>query len=371
MKTIGLIVNPIAGLGGRVGLKGTDGFNTVERARSLGATPESSQRAAEAVRALGSVAASARFVTAPGEMGENVVAECGGQPDVLAMTLGDRTTADDTRAAAGLMQERGVDLLLFAGGDGTARDVVSQVGNGVVCLGIPTGVKMHSAVFAVNPPRAGELAAHYLFDDARRTRSAEVMDIDERALREGHVVAQLFGYMTIPFRRGHVQGLKAGSSDDERVTQQAIARETVERMDDGVAYLVGPGTTTAAVMQVLGLDFSLIGVDLVRGGRLLGRDLGEEELLRMLKDLDGGIIVTPVGGQGYLFGRGNQQISAKVIRAVGKERITIVATPQKLNALRGDPLRVDSGDADTDRWLTGYYRVISGYRSTSVYRVSA
>jgi len=371
MKTVGLIVNPIAGMGGRVGLKGTDGAETVERARSLGAIPESSRRAAHALRPLTSPLASTRFVTPPGEMGENAIAACGMESDLLAMKVGDRTTADDTRAAAELMQKMAVDLILFAGGDGTARDVVSQVEGRVVCLGIPTGVKMHSAVFAVNPHRAGELAAHYLSEDAGRTRAAEVMDIDEEALRKGHVAAQLFGYMTIPFRRGHVQGLKSGSTDDERFTQQAIAREVVERMDDDVTYVVGPGTTTAEIMRALGLDFSLVGVDLVRGGQLLGRDLGEDGLLRMLKNQEGGIIVTPVGGQGYLFGRGNQQISTKVIRAVGKTGIIIVATPQKLNALRGDPLRVDSGDADTDAWLAGYYRVVSGCRSSSIYRVSA
>jgi predicted polyphosphate/ATP-dependent NAD kinase len=370
MKTVGLIVNPVAGMGGRVGLKGTDGAETLEKARSLGARPESSNRAIHAVNALVSSSERVRFLAAPKTMGENAVRACGAGPEVLAMNVGDETTAEDTIRAAEQMKELGVDLLLFAGGDGTARDIVAQVQDQVVCLGVPTGVKMHSAVFAVNPARAGELAAHYLFKEPRRTRASEVMDIDEEAFRKGHLSARLFGYMTIPFRRGHVQGQKAGSPEDERFVQQAIATGIVHRMKKDVAYVIGPGTTTAEIMKVLGLDFSLLGVDLVRNKELLGRDLSEDEILARLGKGRARIIVTPVGGQGYLFGRGNQPISARVIRKVGKEDLIIVATPTKLTSLRGEPLRVDSGDTETDQWLSGYYRVASGAIDISVYRVS-
>jgi len=370
MRTIGLIVNPVAGMGGRVGLKGTDGAETLKKARSLGARPESSRRATDAMRALTSYSKQLRFITAPKEMGERVLRECGAEPEVLAIDVGDRTTAEHTRDAAERMKDLGVDLLLFAGGDGTARDIVTRVQDQLVCLGVPTGVKMHSAVFGVNPARAGNLATHYLFEEPRRTRAAEVMDIDEEALREGHVAARLFGYMTVPYRRGHVQGLKAGSAEDERYVQQAIASGIVHRMEEDVAYVVGPGTTTAEIMKLLGLDYSLLGVDLLRNKELLGKDLTEEELLTLLGEGPARIIVTPVGGQGYLFGRGNQPISARVIRKVGKEQLIIVATPNKLSILRAEPLKVDSGDAETDRWLSGYYRIASGDRDTSVYRVA-
>ncbi|MFC1575570.1 ATP-NAD kinase family protein [Gemmatimonadota bacterium] len=371
MTTIGLIVNPIAGMGGKVGLKGTDGKETLARARTLGATPESSRRATEALKGLGPGSEGFGLVTPPGEMGEAAVREWGGRPDVLAMKVGTETTPQHTADAAARMKELGVDLLLFAGGDGTARDILAQVGDQLVCLGIPSGVKMHSAVFAVNPRRGGELAARHLFHGAGHVRAAEVMDIDEQALREGHVAARLFGYMTIPFRRGHVQGLKAGSTDDERSVQQAIAGGIVQGMAEDVGYVVGPGTTTAEIMKLLGVDFSLVGVDLVRNRELLGKDLSEREIMALLGDGPGGIIVTPVGGQGYLFGRGNQPISAMVLRRVGREGITIAATPDKLISLRGEPLRVDSGEADTDAWLSGYYRVATGSRDKSVYRVSS
>lgn len=371
MKKIGLIVNPIAGMGGRVGLKGTDGIDTLERARSLGARPQSESRAIESVRVLATLQEQLQFVTPPGEMGEETVKQCGMEPEVLAIDVARQTTADDTRTAAELMVEHRVDLLLFAGGDGTARDIVSSIEQEQVSLGIPAGVKMHSAVFAVNPSRAGELAASYLADDVRLTRAAEVMDIDEQALREGHVAARLFGYLNIPFRRGHLQGLKSGSTDDEHAAQRSIAEEILGRMEEDVTYVIGPGTTTAAIMDIMSLEYSLVGIDVVLNGSLVGKDLGEQALLETIDDKEFRIIVTPVGGQGFLFGRGNQPISAEIIRKAGKERILIVATPQKLSSLCGAPLRVDTGNAETDQWLSGYYKVISGKRTMSVYRVAS
>ena len=371
MKTLGLIVNPIAGMGGKVGLKGTDGEETLARALSLGASPESPVRAGAAISAIASHSDEIAVVAPPGQMGEEVLIASGLKPHLLPLVVGESTSSADTKTAADLMLGQGIDLLLFAGGDGTARDIVAKVQDRVVCLGIPTGVKMHSAVFAVNPTRGGELAAAHLFGAVKRTRAAEVMDIDEEALRAGHLSARLFGYMTVPYRQGHVQGLKAGSSEDERYAQESIAAGIMTRMERDVAYVIGPGTTTAEVMMAMGLDFSLVGVDLVRNGELLGTDLSEGELLELMGDGPGGIVVTPVGGQGYLFGRGNQPISAELIRRIGKDRIMVVATPGKLATLRGEPLRVDSGDPDTDRWLAGYYQVITGYRDRSVYRVSA
>lgn len=371
MKRLGLIINPIAGMGGKVGLKGTDGTDALEKAQSLGARPESPSRAIEAVRSLSSVRGQITVLSPPGEMGERAVKQCGLEPEVLAMEVTRRTTAEHTRMAAAQMLEHKVDLLLFAGGDGTARDIVASVQQRVVSLGIPTGVKMYSGVFAVNPQRAGELAASYLTKESRLTRTVEVMDVDEQALREGHVTARLFGYMNIPYRRGHVQGLKSGSTDDERTVQRSIARELLERMEKDVTYVVGPGTTTAAIMEHLALDYSLVGIDVIRNRSLVGKDLGEQALLEAVGHKRFQIIVTPVGGQGFLFGRGNQPISAKIIRMAGKENILIAATPQKLNSLCGTPLRVDTGDVETDRWLRGYYRIISGHRSMSVYRVSS
>jgi predicted polyphosphate/ATP-dependent NAD kinase len=241
----------------------------------------------------------------------------------------------------------------------------------VVVLGIPTGVKMHSAVFACSPVRAGELTALFLQNRLKRIREAEVMDIDEDSVRRGILVAKLFGYLKIPYERRHIQGLKAASLPDERVSQQAIAQDIIENMDDDCNYVIGPGTTTRAILERLGLDATLLGVDIICQRRLIGRDLSEKELLDHIRDkAKVKIIVTPIGGQGYLFGRGNQQISAEVLKQVGSRNVLVAATAEKINSLLGRPFQVDTGDKGIDQILSGYIKVVSGYRERIVYKVT-
>jgi predicted polyphosphate/ATP-dependent NAD kinase len=371
VKKLGLIINPIAGMGGKVGLKGTDGEAVLAEARSRGAEPESPVRAAAALKRLETVRDDIKLVTVPGPMGEDVACACGFNPDVLEIRIEGGTSARHTREAAAFMTKQRVDLILFAGGDGTARDLVEAVGDRQVSLGIPTGVKMHSAVFAVNPARAADLTVAYLSGETKSTRRSEVMDIDEQALRDGRVSARLYGYLEVPYHPGHVQGLKAGSSDDEKYVQDGIAHDVVENMQDDVSYVIGPGTTTARILETLGLEFTLVGVDLVCSKELVGLDLNEESLLSRVRDREVKIVVTPIGGQGYLFGRGNQPISPRLVRRAGRDNVLIVATPQKLASLRGRPLLVDSGDEELDRMLSGFHTITTGYRGRSVYRVAS
>ncbi len=370
MKTLGLIVNPVAGMGGSVGLKGTDGPEILERAEQLGARPQAHKRAARALAAL--IPHSDKFVllTFSNVMGEAPAAECGLEPQVIGSGSSPRTTPNDTARAARQMADRGVDLLLFAGGDGTARDLCGAIGTSVTVLGIPAGVKIHSAVFASSPPAAGQIAASFLAGEITRVKEAEVMDINEEDYRREILSARLYGYMAIPDGRRLLQGLKAASAPDERAVQMAIATELIESMTDDRCYIVGPGSTCRPLMEMLGVDNSLLGVDMVRGGRQIGKDMSEREILEGTADAECSLILTPVGGQGFLLGRGNQQISPEVIRRVGKENIIVVATPEKLTSLRGRPLLVDTGDSETDLYLCGYYRVVTGYREAAVYRVS-
>ncbi len=368
-RCLGLIVNPIAGLGGRVGLKGTDGPEIVELARSLGARPAASERASVALRALAALPG-LELITYPGEMGADAAAMGGLAATVIGAIQAGRTTAEDTYRAARDMRDWPVDLLLFAGGDGTARDIYRAVGLDLPVLGIPAGVKMHSAVYAISPRHAGELASLYLQGSAGRLREAEVMDIDEEAFRRGIVAARLYGYLRVPYRRQMVQGVKAASPGAEQETARAIARAVIERMEAGCLYIVGPGTTTRAVAAALGLEKTLLGVDVIADGRLLAADVSEAQLLELMRGRRARIIVTPIGGQGYLFGRGNQPISPRVIEAVGPANVIVVAAPEKLQALGGRPLLVDSGDEAVDRLLCGYARVVTGYGEEAVCRVS-
>ncbi|MFC5184489.1 ATP-NAD kinase family protein [Actinomadura harenae] len=374
----GLVVNPVAGLGGRVGLKGSDGPDVQARARELGAVPRASERAAAALEELKARVGAAVVLTAAGPMGEDAVRAAGLEPDVRytpdASDGPDRadasgTTAADTVAAARALA-RHVDLLLFAGGDGTARDVLDAVGASVPVLGVPTGVKMHSAVFGVGPRAAGEVAARVA--TTRAFTEAEVMDLDEEAVRSGRVSARLYGHLLVPDVPVRVQQRKVGSSAADPYAVGGIAAELAGRVGAGQLVL-GPGGTTRAVAAALGVDVPVMGVNVLRDGRFFAADVNAAELLRLVTDDDwtGGtwIAVTPIGGQGFLLGRGNQQIAPEVLRAVGPDRLLAVATEAKLAALGGRPLLLDTGDPGLDGVLAGYRTVITGRGRTARYPV--
>jgi predicted polyphosphate/ATP-dependent NAD kinase len=371
LKKLGLIVNPIAGMGGRVGLKGTDGLDILQKAVKLGAKPQSQNRTIEALKKLMPLEDRIELITYPDKMGENAAGKCGFSPDIIGTIRGPTTTASDTRKAAKEMLDLGADLLLFAGGDGTARDIYNAVGDSMVVLGIPAGVKIHSAVYACNPARAGELALLFLEGKAKNILEAEVMDIDEEDYRKGRLRAKLYGYLKIPFERRYLQRVKTASPVSEQYSQEAIAHDVTESMSDEFYYIVGPGTTTREIMEKLDLKDTLLGIDLIHKKKLVGKDLNEADLLKEIKGKKTKLIITPIGGQGYLFGRGNQQISPMVIKHVGKDNIIIVATKQKINSLYGRPLLVDTGDAATDRLLNDYFRVITGYREAIIYKVTS
>lgn len=368
-KKVGLIVNPVAGLGGRVGLKGSDGLAIQRRARELGAVPVSGSRAVEALEMLRPLWDMVEIVTYPGEMGEEAAVGGGFSPIIVGSIRPGETTAEDTRRAARALCEMGVDLILFAGGDGTARDICEAIGSTVPVIGIPAGVKIHSAVFGINPASAGELATQFLRGDVSTLRDAEVMDLDEAAYRQGIVSPQLYGYLKIPYRRQLVQARKSPRLASEDAALQAIALDVIDHMLDGYLYIVGPGTTTRPILTCLGLDKTLIGVDVIQGRRLIAADANEAQLLALVEDHPAKVIVTPIGGQGYIFGRGNQPISPAVLRRVGREHIIVVSTLGKILSLNGQPLLVDTGDREVDRMLSGHMKIVTGYGERIVYRI--
>jgi predicted polyphosphate/ATP-dependent NAD kinase len=350
-------------MGGRVGLKGTDGPEVLARARALGAVPQASARAAIALRGL-----EIPLVTAPGELGEDAAREAGVAAEVLEVTRhGD---ARDTAAAARALRAAGVDLLLFAGGDGTARDVCGAVGTEVPILGVPTGVKMHSAVFATSPLAAGRLVAR-LGREPLRFREAEVMDLDEAALREGRVSARLFGLARVPQEPSLMQACKAGARPDDEAAMEALARRIAREWPAERLMILGCGTTTRRVKRALGFDGTLLGVDVALGGRPIALDANEGQLLRLLERAPAGIVAGVTGGQGFVFGRGNQQISAEVIRRVGRDGITIMTGQHKLAALDPPVLHVDTGDPQVDAMLAGYTQVHVAPGQRMVMRVTA
>jgi predicted polyphosphate/ATP-dependent NAD kinase len=335
----------------------------------LGAVQTSPKRAVEALRQIYPMRETVEIVAYPCEMGEDEARECGFNPQVIgAITRGD-TTSEDTKRAAKEMLALGVDLLLFAGGDGTARDICEAIDSKIPVIGIPAGVKMQSAVFAIDPRSAGDLALLFLQEQPLAMREAEVMDINEQEFRENRISSKLYGYLKVIFEEEMVQNPKAGGVAGEAFSLDAIAWDVIDNMQKNCIYIIGPGTTLRPIMEKLGLQKTLLGVDVVKNKKLLASDVNERQLDEIIDDKDAKIVVTVIGGQGFLFGRGNQQISPKIIRKVGRDNIVVVATPEKLASLRGGPLLVDSGDKEVDRMLGGYIHVITGYGRRSVYLV--
>ena len=372
---IGLIVNPIAGMGGSVALKGTDGGAILAEARRRGAealAPVRARRALARLALLSTNGAPVEILTPPGIMGGDAARAAGLEVELMAENTGIETTAQDTRRAAAALCARGAALILFAGGDGTARDILDAAGGDQPILGIPAGVKMQSAVFAIGPEAAGELAALLARDRDGRIafREAEVMDIDEDAVRAGSLAARLYGYALTPFERRLMQGPKTGASNDDSALD-ALCREIAGEMSPGILYILGPGTTTRRVLHHLGLEGSLLGVDAVLDGRLIGRDLSSADLAALAAKHPARILLGIIGGQGYTFGRGNQQIGPEIIRKVGRDNIILLASQQKILALGESRLLADTGDPLVDAWLSGYIRVRLAPGLSTMMRIEA
>lgn len=366
-KKLGLVINPVAGLGGSVGLKGSDGM--VAEALARGAVPQSERRARTALQELLSLKDRITIYTGSGDMGENLVRELGFQSVVFDGANSGSTTADDTKSLSHWLQGQGMDLILFAGGDGTARDICATADEKSVFLGIPAGVKIHSPVYARSPVAAGRLAALYLDGQVEMIIEEEVLDIDEEQYRQEIINTKLYGYLHIPGEPEYTQCRKCSSSSTEEDTFASIAAYVADSMKKDTYYIIGAGTTTRAVMRELELENTLIGVDLVRNFELVANDVYGAQILDYIGDAPVKLVVTVTGGQGFLFGRGNQQLTPEVLRRVGRENIMILATKDKILKLRGQPLLVDTGDAELDEYLSGYHYVICDYNETIVCKV--
>lgn len=343
---VGVVVNPIAGMGGRVGLKGTDG--KVQEAIDMGAEPWAPDRARSALETFARVADDPSVLVAAAPMGEDEARAVGLDPTVVYDPGVDgrtETTAADTRKAVETFVDRGVDLVLFAGGDGTAVDVASAIGDRTVpILGIPAGVKIYSGVFGATPADAGRIAASF-----ERTAEREVNDIDEEAFRDGSVETTLEAIVSVPVA-DDVQATKQVGGG----TVESLAAGVAADVEEGVTYIFGPGSTVAAIERALGVEGSPLGVDVWRDGELVVVDGTADEIREAIGE-DTVIVVSPIGGQGFIFGRGNQQISPSVIR---RSTLVVVASRDKLDTT--GVLRVDTGDPDLDEYLRGWLKVRVG-----------
>jgi predicted polyphosphate/ATP-dependent NAD kinase len=361
---LGLIVNPIAGMGGSVGLHGTDG-ETYRQAAALGATPIAHRRAGRAVKLLAKSIPDLPVITGSGTMGEKTAREAGLSP-VVVPVRSDPTTSADTRAVAARMLDEGVGLIAFAGGDGTARDIVGVVGTEIPVVGIPTGVKMHSAVFGNTPEAAGAMASRYLAapDQVPLTRR-EVLDAGDDP---GHVAG--FSVASVPFVRDLLQPGKATTALGDDASLDRLCGKLAEEMAPDHLYVLGPGTTVARILDHLGLEGTLAGVDVVRNRRMVTTNVTAAELVALLEPgVPATIYLGVIGGQGFLLGRGNQQISPEVISRVGEENVMILAGEEKVRLLDPPVLRVDTGVGVARPVMLGYRRVHTSPGRSTVMKV--
>ena len=289
----------------------------------------------------------------------------------------------------------------MGGGDGTARDVLDALYNSdaddkkrsdenavsIPVIGIPAGVKIHSAVYATTPARAGELIDLLISGEAMSLVEAPVMDLDEDLFREGKVNGRCYGYLAVPVDDTRMQLMKRGGLNEDEITLQEIADEVIDAMQTDVYYLIGSGSTTAEIMNRLGLQNTLLGIDIVYNQQLVANDVDEKTILKTIGNSPAKIVVTIIGGQGHVFGRGNQQLSAKVIKQViqqtdadrnngsaevtsGKDNIIIIASNSKLQSLEKRPMIADTGDSELNETLAGLYAVITGYQQKILYTLN-
>jgi predicted polyphosphate/ATP-dependent NAD kinase len=362
---MGFLVNPIAGMGGRVGLKGTD--DVLEKAYSLGAKPVSPGKAVEFLSSLRDrgLTENIQLITCPGAMGEDEVKSSGLTAKILPLRRKDRTSAEDTKQAVRLMINNGVDLIVFVGGDGTASDIFDALKSHLSkpVLGVPSGVKMYSGVFAASVIDAVDVVEAFLNGEVQ-IMDFEIVDVDEEAFRSDRLSTRLYGFLKGPFVPLRLLDSKQISPEtlDEHENQMAVARFVVEDMKPEATYILGPGTTIKCIADLLGVEKTLLGVDVYRNNAVV-KDVSEGRILGEIEDWNSTwIVLSPIGRQGMLLGRGNQQISPEILRRVGKEQIIVVATKNKIQGIDGGVLRVDTGDSAVDEMLRGYIRVAIDYR---------
>lgn len=365
---LGLIVNPFAGIGGALALKGSDGSDIRNKALANGGEQLAMKKTILALRECAEVIDNIVVFTGSADMGESVASELGMNMQIVHSNNG-QTEMQDTMTLAKKLLEANVDLILFAGGDGTARNVCSVVKTQVPVLGVPAGCKIHSGVYAISPKAAGKVLLKVVKGELLSLHEAEVRDIDEGLFRQGEVMSKHFGEMKVPSELAYIQAVKMGGKESDEMLLDDISDYVIEIMEDlpNTTFVMGSGSTVDAIMQRAQLPNTLLGVDVVNGGKVVAKDVTAAELILLTGNVPTKLVATIIGGQGHILGRGNQQLSPQFIRNIGKQNILLVATKAKLKLLGEKGLISDSGDANLDSDLAGPVSVITGYRDQVLY----
>ena len=367
---VGLVVNPIAGMGGSVGLAGTDGEQRLEQAILLGAKPRAGQRCTEFLEPLIALLKTQQvtLLAAEGEAGSHWCDKAGIAAQKVVPPAAD---AKPTQSAVQALVEKGIDLLVFVGGDGTARDVLAALPETVCALGVPAGVKMHSGVFAVTPAAAARVLANLLEGDLVALHPREVRDfpaVDGEPDRQQVVT---FGELLVPDQGSYMQHTKVGGVESEPLVVEEIAAYMAEQLADAQVLVLGPGSTLQAIKAKFGVQGSLRGFDVLVNGQVQ-RNVTETQLLEVLRRAENpNVVLSFTRQQGFLLGRGNQQLSAQCLALLRwPQQITVVGSRTKLSSLQGRPLMIDTADKQLDALLSGVIPIIAGYDDQLLYRVA-
>jgi predicted polyphosphate/ATP-dependent NAD kinase len=367
-----VLINPFAGIGGALALKGSDGAEIREKALAMGAEKKALDKTRIALEHILTMRDQVQLYVASGDMGETLAKEMGFNYCIVYQPQSPQTESYDSEKAAKALLAQEVDLILFAGGDGTARNICHVVGNIVPVLGVPAGCKIHSAVYAVTPAAAGRVLKQVINGEIVSVSDAEVMDIDEALFRQGRVNARQFGEMQVPTELRYIQAVKMGGKESDELVLADIAAHVIEIIDDNPEqlFVMGSGSTVEFIMQELGIKNTLLGVDVIQNNQLLASDVTASELLSLATNQNCKLVLTLIGGQGHIIGRGNQQLSAEFLSLLGKDNMLLIATKSKISNLSGRPLIVDSGDINLDKQLSGLISIITGYHDQVLYPIA-
>ncbi|RJU84492.1 MAG: hypothetical protein DWB93_01295 [Candidatus Poseidoniales archaeon] len=376
MIRLGLVVNPDAGLGGKLGLKGSDG--KANFARSMGADDRSGPRITTFLNYFSSLhkadSSDISWITSEGRMGTEWIPSGINLGEIRIIHKSQReTSSNDTKEVIRKIIDYGVDLIVYAGGDGTTRDIVAELielnNPKLPLIGVPTGVKMYSGSFAASPKAAAEVLSAWIRGDLL-VASTEVLDLDEERYRDGEWMVRHYAEAYTPSSPRWMQGSKQRvevSSEEEIIEGLAEhIRETLVKEDTMIIW--GSGGTLQSIGEYIGFNLTTLGIDISLGRSIVGSDLDEKGILKLLKSHSGKFIalLSPMGGQGFLIGRGNLQLSHTVISKIGIDNILGVVTPAKLLTVR--KLRIETGDEDLDSKFASkkYMKVLQGYRTTRI-----
>lgn len=366
---LGLCINPFAGIGGSLALKGSDGKETRDKALSLGAEQLAMKKTTLALSECLSLTSNMHIYTGANDLGQGVCEELKFEYSIVHIPQSAQTEIQDTHQLVEQLLENQVDLILFAGGDGTARNICEIVQDKCPVLGIPAGCKIHSGVYAITPQAAGKVLKKVVSGELVSINRAEVRDIDEELFRQGQVKSKHFGEMIVPHELTYIQSVKMGGKESDELLLDDISDYLLEIMEDDpdTYYVMGSGSTLNAVMQRAGLENTLLGVDLIKNGQVVANDVNAKDLLQITDNHPTKLVITIIGGQGHIFGRGNQQISPPLIKRIGKHNILLVATKAKLATLENRGLIADTGNTALDKQLAGPISVITGYKDEVLY----